>query len=293
MTRVAAIDIGTNSVRLLVVEKAGKSLKMLKSGLCTTRLGEGIGNGMLLSGAMERTVEAISRFYQIALGLGAERVFTAATSAVRDAVNRDEFLALVRQRTGLMVRVLSGKEEAALIYRGVLTGLAVTPFLTAVVDVGGGSTELIWMQGGNLRFASVNVGAVRAAEADLTGDEIFSCLKPVIEKVRRCQVEALVGTGGTITTLAAVDQGLVYYDPERVHGYCLTSVKVAGILDTLKKIDIEERKRVPGLQPERADIIVAGAAIVKAVMNGLERDGIIVSERDILFGLVQEEVEIK
>lgn len=292
MKRVAAIDIGTNSTRLLVAEITGEGLKTLESGLITTRLGEGIGASVLLPGAMQRTVEAIRRFHQTALDLGAERVVAAATSAVRDAANRGEFVDLVKQSTGLPVRVLSGEEEAVMSYRGVLSGLAVEPSSTAVVDVGGGSTELIWTQERRLRLASVNVGAVRMTAAGTGEDEIAAILSPALEEVRRAQVKTLVGVGGTVTTLAAVDQGLVLYDPERVHGYCLSADNITGILGRLKSMSLDERRRVPGLQPERADIIVAGVAIVKAVLEGLGLESVLISEYDILHGLVLEEVEI-
>lgn len=292
MNRIAAIDIGTNSTRLLVVESCGGGLKVLETGLSTTRLGEGMGGGVLLPGAMERTMEAINSFYQIAQRLGAERVVAAATSAVRDASNRDEFLDGVRRKTGLRVRVLSGEEEAAMSYRGVLSGLAVVPRSTVVADVGGGSTEFIWNQGGRLRLTSVNVGAVRMTEADLGEEEVAARLSPALVEVRRAQVKTLVGVGGTITTLAAIDQGLVLYDPDRVHGYCLSATNVSDILKALKRMGVEERKQVPGLQPERADIIVAGVTIVKAIMDGLGQGQLLVSECDILYGLVLEEVEI-
>jgi exopolyphosphatase/guanosine-5'-triphosphate,3'-diphosphate pyrophosphatase len=293
MSRVAAIDIGTNSTRLLVADGSGAGLEALEIGLVTTRLGEGIGGGVLLPGAMDRTVEAVDGFYRKALGLGAERVVAAATSAVRDASNREEFLDRVKRRTGLPVRVLSGEEEAAMSYRGVLSGLAVEPSTTAVVDIGGGSTELIWSRGGTLCLNSVKVGAVRMTEAGLAVEEIGAILRPVLAEVRRSRITGLVGVGGTVTTLAAIDQCLVVYSRDRVHGYSLSADRVDGILQRLKRMSAAERRQVPGLQPERADIIVAGVAIVKGVLEGLELDRLLVSECDILYGLALEEVERK
>ncbi|NPV74479.1 MAG: Ppx/GppA family phosphatase [Pelotomaculum sp.] len=293
LKRVAAIDIGTNSVRLLVAERDGDRLKAVEAGLATTRLGEGIGSGMLLPQAMERTVDAVEGFCRTAMHLQAGRITVAATSAVRDALNRDEFVQMVRQRTGLKVRILSGEEEAALTYRGVLAGLPVEPRATAVVDVGGGSTELIWPREGGLRLVSVNVGAVRMTEAGMDVRKAAALLKPFLEEIKGMPVKCLVGVGGTVTTLAAVDQELAVYDPVRVHGYCLTAPKIEKILAKLEEMTVEERRRVPGLQPERADIIVAGVAIVKAVMEGTGAGRMLVSEYDILYGLVLEEVEIK
>lgn len=292
--RAAAIDIGTNSVRLLVAERRETGLEVLKSGLVTTRLGKGIGSGMLQQSAMERTVDAVFRFYQMALKFQPERVVTVATSAVRDASNRSEFLDAVWQRTGLRVRVLSGEEEAALSYQGVLLGVSVEPRFTAVVDIGGGSTELIWTQDdGRLRLASVNVGAVRATEEGMDEDEVAARLVPVLGEIRRSQIDTLVGVGGTVTALAAVDQCLAVYDPGQVHGYCLKAGNVANILERLKMMDLGERKKVAGLQPERADIIVAGAVIAGTIMKGLGVECMLVSECDILCALVKEEVEIK
>ncbi len=288
----AAIDIGTNSTRLLVVKKTGAGWEVLTRKLAGTRLGEGIRGGVLLRSAMERTAEAVGRFYREALSLGAQRVVAGATSAVRDASNQGEFLSLVKLGTGLPVRVLSGEEEARLTYRGVVSGLPIEPDQTVVVDIGGGSTELIWSQAGRLHLASVKAGAVRMYGSD-GRDKLIEMVGPALEQVRRSQVKSLVGVGGTITTLAAIDQGLVDYDPCRVHGYSLTTEKIKQILNMLAALDLVDRRRVPGLQPERADIILVGVRIALAVLEGLDLRRLVVSESDILMGLIQEEVEIK
>lgn len=291
MKRVAAIDIGTNSTRLLVAEYTAAGLKRIETGLITTRLGKGMAGGVLLQETMLSTADAVGLFYQKAINLGVENVVAAATSAVRDASNGTEFLELVKKRTGLVVRVLSGEAEAALSYRGVLSGLQVEPGSTVVVDIGGGSTEFIWMQGERLNLVSVNAGAVRltAAGADeaMTGD----LLRPTLEEVKRSSFECLVGVGGTVTTLAAIDQQLAVYDSKRVHGYSLSAISVNRILKMLNGMDIEERRKVPGLRPERADIIIAGVNIVKSILDSLGLARMIVSECDILYGLALEEVK--
>jgi exopolyphosphatase/guanosine-5'-triphosphate,3'-diphosphate pyrophosphatase len=215
-------------------------------------------------------------------------VVAAATSAVRDAANRASFLDLVKKKFGFAVWVLSGLEEAALSYRGVLSGLPVEPQSTVVVDVGGGSTELIWNENGEPACISVNAGAVRMAGPGWSEPDIADVLKPALDMLRGFPVSCLAGVGGTVTTLAAVDQGLTVYNPMLVHGYCLTAGAVERIFTMLKSLDIEERKRLPGLQPERADIIIAGVAIVKAVLDGIGLDRLLVSECDILHGLVLE-----
>lgn len=291
MKRVAAIDIGTNSTRLLVAEYTAAGLKRIETGLITTRLGKGMAGGVLLQETMLSTADAVGLFYQKAINLGVESVVAAATSAVRDASNGTEFLELVKKRTGLAVRVLSGEAEAALSYRGVLSGLQVEPGSTVVVDIGGGSTEFIWMQGERLNLVSVNAGAVRltAAGADeaMPGD----LLRPTLEEVKRSSFECLVGVGGTVTTLAAIDQQLAVYDSKRVHGYSLSAISVNRILKMLNGMDIEERRKVPGLRPERADIIIAGVNIVKSILDSLGLARMIVSECDILYGLALEEVK--
>lgn len=291
MSIVAAIDIGTNSTRLLVAETAGGGINVLKSGLITTRLGEGISEGILKAGAMERTADAIRHFAETARRLGAGRILAAATSAVRDASNREEFNALVRERAGLSVSVLSGNEEASLSYRGALSGLDVNPKDTAVVDVGGGSTELVWPAPGVLNCRSANAGAVRMSLSFAGEAEIAAVLEPALSGARRDGVRNLIGVGGTITTCAAIDLELTRYNPAKTHGYILMGGRIIKILKRLEGLGAEDRKKVPGLQPERADIIVAGVTIVKLVLEGLGLDRLRVSEADILHGLVLEEVE--
>lgn len=293
MRRVASIDIGTNSTRLLVAEYRDKHLHRIETGLITTRLGQGMGAGRLLPETMGHTAEAVGRFCQKALDLGAKAIIVAATSAVRDASNRDQFLTLVKMQTGLTVRVLSGAEEAALSWRGVISGLPVEPEATLVIDIGGGSTEFIWMQGRQLSLASVNAGAVRFTAAGVGAAAMYKVLGPVLVRLKQQVPRSLVGVGGTITTLAAVDQQLSPYDPERVHGYRLTRSSVLRILGMLSSMGIEERKKVKGLPPARADIIVAGVQIAGMIMENLGLLDMLVSECDILYGLALEEIEKK
>jgi len=291
MTRVAAIDIGTNSTRLLVADVAGGRVNVVKSGLLTTRLGQGSSGGCLLPGAMARTVDAVAGFFASARRMGVSGVMAAATSAVRDACNRDDFLALLKNRTGLEARVLSGEEEARLSYGGALSGLDADPLTTAVADVGGGSTELVWREGAHLRCRSVNAGAVRMTASAAGGEEIAAVLRPVLEEARRGGIRSLIGVGGTATTCAAIDLGLYRYDPALTHGYVLTGQRITEILNLLRSLTLAGRKKVPGLQPERADIIVAGVTILRQVVAGLGLDRLRVSEADILFGLALEQVE--
>ncbi len=291
MQRLASIDIGTNSTRLLVAEYSGKNLKRVETALLTTRLGKGMAGGRLLPETMGHTAEAVGLFHRKALALGATAVIVAATSAVRDASNKSDFLRLVKEMTGLPVRVLSGGEEAALSWRGALHGLPVDPAAALVVDIGGGSSEFIWMAGGRLKLASVNAGAVRLTESGAGGEATYNILRPALEEVKQYPPPpCLVGTGGTVTTLAAVDQRLARYDPDRVHGYRLGLATVQGILKKLKAMTLEERRKLPGLQPERADIIIAGVRIAAIIMENLGYQSMLTSDCDILYGLALEEV---
>ena len=293
MKRVGVIDIGTNSTRLLVAEESEGHLRTVATNLAITRLGEGIGSGGLLPSAVARTSEVVYSFLREARLLGAEPVVAVATSAVRDAANRADFLSLVYGDTGLKIRVLSGAEEANYSYQGVMSGLSVEQRSTAVLDIGGGSTELCWIESNELCAVSVNIGAVRLTLTGIPPAEVHMAFSPHLSKMRQAGVTNLVGVGGTVTTLAAIKQELVVYDPERVHGFCLLSRDVAGILKKLSGMELAERRNVAGLQPERADIIVAGVNILKVVMAGLKIDRLVVSECDLLYGLVKEEVERK
>lgn len=293
MERVAAIDIGTNSIRLIVAEVDRGQLRVLETGLVSARLGEGIDAGILLPQAMERTIETLHFFLDIVRCLQVDRVVAVATSAVRDAANRKEFLRRVEREAGLTVRVLSGVEEARLSYLGVLAGLPVDRKNTVVLDVGGGSTELIWMAGKEPDYRSINAGAVRMTEGKYDRMEVASILEPTLAEMRRYSLQSLIGVGGTITTLAAIAQGLNAYDPGKIHGYSLSLEKVRVILRRLASLNLAGLRQVPGLQPERADIIVAGTLIVELVMEGLRQEFLTVSEAGILHGILLEEVERK
>ncbi|SHF38928.1 Ppx/GppA phosphatase family protein [Desulforamulus putei] len=286
----AGIDIGTNSTRFLLAEVNGDAVHAVKSGLITTRLGQGINHGRLLPEAMERTVAAIEEFLKQIRPYHPYGIVAAATSAVRDAANREEFLRLVQQRTGLKVVVLSGEKEAAASYRGVLAGLPVAGDSTMVLDVGGGSTEMIWTGPDGLRYVSLPVGAVRMTEGGHTEEQIRELLAPTLGEIKNRQREdlALVAVGGTATTLAAMSLQLAQYRPELVHGYQLTLPEVERLLSLLVAAGSEGRKKIVGLQPERADIILAGVIIVKIVLETLALPCLTVSESDILYGLVWE-----
>lgn len=286
--RVAAIDVGSNSTRLLVADVTEPGVVLpVRGRLETTRLGQGMTAGRLLPAAMERTLAVITGFIRLAEEEGAVETVVAATSAVRDAANRDEFARAVRSATGRSLRVLSGPEEAYLSYLGVASGLPGVDN-AVVVDIGGGSTEFTWSRNGHTCCISVNAGAVRMNEGGYGNGQIRQVLDEALRAVRRDGFNTLVGVGGTATTLAAITMGLHRYDPARVHGFRLERRAVDELDRKLHALNLEERKKVPGLQPQRADIIPAGARILSRVLHGLGADYLVVSEADILYGLVLE-----
>ncbi|RJX22113.1 MAG: Ppx/GppA family phosphatase [Desulforudis sp.] len=283
--KVGAIDIGTNSIRLLVAVVDGDRVKTLRNAMQITRLGQDIGAGRLQSEAIARTVGVLRQYRSILDDEGVSLAVVAATSAVRDAVNREEFMQTVREETGLEITVLSGEEEAVLGYRGVLAGLPLDPADTIVVDVGGGSTEFVWTDTGRCHFCSLDVGAVRMTEQGADDRRIQALLAPVLQELEPLQASNLVGVGGTVTTLAAMTQGLVRYNPNLVHGFHLSYAAVNGMLGEIRSKSSGELRQMPGLQPERADIIEAGVRIVATIMGSLGREHLVVSETDILYGL--------
>lgn len=285
---VAAVDVGSNSVRLLVadVNERGK-VAPLHTDLKITRLGHGITEGRLLPAAMDKTLTVLEQYLDRAEELGAKTVVLAATSAVRDAANRDEFIRLARAATGRPLRVLSGEEEAGLSFMGVMGGLE-DAHGAVVVDIGGGSTEFTWTAGGRVFCNSVNAGAVRMTEGGYGNGQIRKTIEKAVLAVRRDGYDEVVGVGGTATTLAAVSMGLQVYAPSKIHGFRLSRETVLRLDAKLHGLTLEERKVLPGLQPERADIIPAGARILNRVLQGLGADSVVVSEADILYGLAGE-----
>ncbi len=284
--RYAACDVGTNSCRLLVaeVEEDGRIRTIIKE-VVTTRIGEGMhGRGWLQPRAINRTLNCLDSFIDIMRrNQVTERVFVA-TSAVRDAINRNDFLVLAEERIGMPIEVLDGKQEGELSYQGAMAGLGLrtNPLLA---DVGGGSTEIIFRRRG-IKSSSINVGAVRAWEADWSEDEIKARLAAGIPKGMKTKSNPLVLVGGTATSLVAIKKGMTEYDPEKVQGERLSLQEISAYHDWLDQLTLEERKTLPGLQPERADIIVKGVLIIKCLMELLERDEAVVSDSDLLEGLI-------
>ena len=303
MRRLAAIDLGTNTVRLLVVEASGAEWRGLHAEQRVTRLGEGqAGTGVLQPAAMRRTAEVVAAFCRRAEDLGAHDVRIVGTSAVREADNSAEFLAQVRSASGRQVRVISGEEEARLTCLGVTQGLPDLKGHFLLFDIGGGSTEFVLSRaGGPPKAVSVKLGVVELAERFMdqgpVDDTRYDAMAALVgarlaagltEPILRHGAPALVGSAGTVTTLAALDLGLDSYDPARVHGHRLTRVAVAGLCARLVALSLAERAVLPCLEPGRADLIVPGSAICLEALDRLGFDALVVSDRGLREGILYE-----
>jgi exopolyphosphatase/guanosine-5'-triphosphate,3'-diphosphate pyrophosphatase len=299
MGPIASLDLGTNSTRVLVARPTDGGLDVLDRRNTITRLGQGVGaSGRLAPEAIERTLDCLRAYHEILDRHGVERVRVAATSASRDAANRDEFLDAVEELIGTRPELLSGDEEGRLSFRGATGELdpATGPFL--VVDIGGGSTELIVGTDRVEGVMSVDIGCVRLTEKFLLHDppqpeELTACIslsETYLDDVVRdipavAEARTLVGLAGTITTVAAVEIGLETYDRDRIHHFHLTHDAAEDVFRTLATESRADRIHNPGLEEARADVIVAGCCVLVAVFRHFGFDEMIVSEADILDGL--------
>lgn len=323
--RRAAIDVGTNSVRLLVADVVGATasfprLRPVLRHLTITRLGEGLKpRGRLRPAAVARTAEAVRRYAALAQHAGAPDPVIVGTYALRTARNPRAFLS----RLGRPLRILDGDEEARLGYDGVLAGLTVRAARLLVVDIGGGSVELTRGRGSQIvGVRSLPAGAVVLTERFLSQDppgaaelaalrrHVARVLDPHLvaapaaalpgaaltaprrKAAPRPSPSRLIGVGGTITTMAAIAQRLDPYDFDRVHGFSLSRGAVSRIANTLAAMPLAARRRVPGLQPQRADIIIAGALVLEHVLKKTGAPAITVSEADLLWALVLNQGEV-
>jgi exopolyphosphatase/guanosine-5'-triphosphate,3'-diphosphate pyrophosphatase len=301
--RVAAIDVGTNTVLLLVAEESARgSFRAVCERAEITRLGRGVDrSGQLDPAAIADTVGVLAAFAAEARALGATDVACVATSAARDARNGAEFFEAALARAGVLPEVISGDEEARLVYGSAWRDFGRAGSPLTVVDVGGGSTELTWGDGPlPAGRVSLQIGAVRLTERVVTADPVRAAelarLESAAAEALRAGVApasvrgagALVGVAGTVTTLAAVRDELAVYDADRVHGSTLSLAEVEALLGRLAALGIAERQALPGMEPKRADVIVAGCAIVAAAMRALGFDRLTVSDRGVRWGLLYD-----
>ena len=295
--RAAAVDCGTNSTRLLVSD--GGRHPPLARLMRITRLGRGVDATRRLDpGAVDRTIAVLAEYRRVMDSLGVESVRATATSAARDAENREDFFAAAEEVIGVRPELLDGKEEGRLSFLGATAGLdpAQGPFL--VTDVGGGSTEFVVGTFEPEGVVSIDMGCVRLTEKFLHGDppapeelsQAISVVHSFLEDVERevpavNEADRLVGLAGTVTTMAAVEIGLPEYDPERIHHFVLTRAAAEDVFRTLATEARADRIHNPGLEEGRADVIVGGAAILVTVMRHFGFEECLVSEADILDGL--------
>jgi exopolyphosphatase / guanosine-5'-triphosphate,3'-diphosphate pyrophosphatase len=305
--RLATIDVGSNTVRLLVADVLGAATwRVVDQDQTVTRLGEGLAHSGLLGEApMARTLAAIRAYVERGGGLGARDIHIAATSAVREASNGRAFVSAIEAATGRRVDVVSGETEARLTLRGVRCALGALAGSVLTFDIGGGSTEYVLADGDSIRsMASLRLGVVPLAERfpfpgpvdapryRALRDEIRARLDGELPAaIRTARVGHLVGTAGTVTTLAALDLGLVDYDGTRVQGHVLSRAAVDGLAARLGRLTVAERAALPCLEPGRADLIVPGTAIVTVTMDLAGVESLRVSDYGLREGLLMDAID--
>lgn len=298
--RLAAIDIGTNSIRCIVVEvdKSGK-FRVLDDEKATVRLGEGIiRDGAISEAGWQRAMETLSRMKKIIDGYGVAGIETVATSAVRRASNGEAFVRAVAENIGLRIEVISGEEEAELAALSALHNFDMEGTRYAMVDIGGGSVEVVTALANHIEeIYSLELGAVVLTERFITTDPIrrgeYQQLRRHIRKTLKATfaagdipVQCLIGSGGTMTSIAAMVMAMRKEGYGSIHGYELLRSEVVHILAMLLRKDLKERKSIPGLNPDRADIIVAGVTVVDELMELFQANLLKINERGIREGLI-------
>ncbi|HHY90920.1 MAG TPA: Ppx/GppA family phosphatase [Clostridiales bacterium] len=305
MRKLGAVDIGSNSIRLLIAGiEGGRIVESFKT-LEMVRIGKYEGPVRRLSEeAIERSMDVLRKFMETARKEGIAKLSMIATSAVRESENGNELVERVDRELGQHVEVVTGKREAELGFLGVLAGLEQKDENILVADVGGGSTELILGNSQDIQYiVSLNVGCVQLTDIFGTRDRIeASKLKEMAKKVdhtlydaigdlKKFQIDRVIGIGGTITTLASVVQKLETYDPKRIHQFRLTHRQIQDCLSQFSEKNLEERKQMVGMYPKRADVITAGTVIFDRLLALLGKDEMAVSEYDNLEGLIFEQLQ--
>ncbi|MGV7220882.1 MAG: Ppx/GppA family phosphatase [Nitrospinales bacterium] len=301
MQKYASIDIGSNTVRLLVMEKLSNGqFREIDSERNITRLGEGMdGMKCLLPHRMENTLKVLAGFVDKCKKYGEIPIRAVATSAVREASNRKEFCEMAKEELGLSIEVIPWEEEARLTVRGALWKMENKNQLTLIFDIGGGSTEFIFSKNGQvINYAGTSLGVVRLTEKYITKDpvdpdELFnlerhlmSVLASVKKKLGDEQPDTLIGTAGTVTTLAALHKNIYPYDPDKIHQTVLSLKIINKIFEDLKQKSIEERKSLKPLESGREDLIIAGISIVLATMRTFSFNKLAVSEYSLREGIL-------
>jgi exopolyphosphatase/guanosine-5'-triphosphate,3'-diphosphate pyrophosphatase len=301
--KIGALDVGTNTVLMLVAETtADGGARPVIDLARITRLGQGVDqNHRLDPAAALRTLDTIAEFVQQARAAGAEKVVAAGTATLRDAADGEDFIRRVRERAGVELEIVSGESEAWLSYLAVLRGLRLDPAKRLlIIDIGGGSTELIRAQSGaKLQLASLQIGSVRLTERFIHHDppttREAADLRLAIDAELtglgwKLETDVLVGIAGTVTTVCAVALQMEPYDHDRVHGYQLSRAEVERVLRLFGSMPLAERRTLKGLDPARADVIFAGTAILERVMSEADVSSVTVSDQGVRWGLVWREL---
>jgi exopolyphosphatase/guanosine-5'-triphosphate,3'-diphosphate pyrophosphatase len=300
--RVASIDIGTNTILLLIADIDSKGeLAVLADVHEIGRLGEGIdAERRIMPAAIERCQAILTRYREIIDETKVDVIRAVGTSAVRDAANRDEFVSAMLRSTGIGIEVLSGDEEARWSYAGAVSGLPLQAARAVVLDIGGGSTELIVGDGSRIHaHRSLDIGAVRLTQkfgldSPPADEKLADCERYIAEQVRAYpEFDAgdatFVGVAGTVTTLAAIEQGLRAHDASRIAGYSLSITRIEARYEEMRRMSHEGLVRELGIAPKRADVIVAGMAILLGVLRARGVPRVVVSERGLRYGIALRE----
>lgn len=304
--KVAAIDVGTNSMRLLIADYEDGDFKNREKHINVTRLGLDVDrDGIIGEGAIQRNLDSLDEFGSLARQEGCEEIWAIGTSALRDSKNSDEFVKRAAEKSGIAVEIISGTAEADMGFIGVLQGLDRKDENILVVDIGGGSTEFIVGNKDGIKFIkSENIGALRMTEKFLRQDPVDTLeyglmesyiseeLDDTIDKVCKLNIKKVVGIGGTITSVAAMLQEMEPYDMEKIHGSVIRYSEISQLLGSLKNMRLSEKRMIKGLQPQRADIITAGVGILEIILRMICFDRMAVSEYDNLEGLIAKKMNI-
>ncbi len=299
--RVASIDIGTNTILLLVAEVGQGKMNPLFERETVVRLGEGVHKtGILSKEAMERGLRTLSQYSEQSRAMNVEKIFAIGTSALREAKNSEDFLRLVKETLSLSLDVISGEEEAHLSFLAVARDLPRTGESLMVVDIGGGSTEFILGKDDQIRqWISLPLGSVRFTEEFLHSDPVQEeewqnlkreILESLVNIPHSQEPFSMVAVGGTATTLASVEQGLEEFVVEKIHHFVLKGETLKNQLLHYRSKTIEERKKIPGLPAARADVILAGAAILYLAMERLRCPSVLISSRGVRYGLIYKKL---
>ncbi|MBT3755104.1 MAG: Ppx/GppA family phosphatase [Candidatus Cloacimonetes bacterium] len=297
MDKYAILDIGTNSIKFFLFSIENGKLTTIIDTNNISRLGEGLlKTGIISDEAMDRNIEALRGFMKSAKEENVKEITAVGTMCLRTANNSDVFLKKAKEELGLTIKVIPGEEEARLSYLAVLSTIGNTDKNVVVFDTGGGSTEFIFGKGANLNNRiSLNLGAVHPTEEFLvsdpvTNDELKKMQDHMMdffsEKITEKKADYLIGIGGTVTSMGAVMHKMVKYDPKIIQGSQMSLEEVKRQIELYQNKTIEERKQIPGLQPKRADVILAGAGIINAIMEIFEIDSFTISDRGLRHGLM-------